>query len=617
MKPIPCHEIRRPLLFVLALLTAVAPGAAETIDPSDPEVQREIRDSFGPGATGAFRAKEGMVATSSHHATMAGLETLRGGGNAFDAMAVVQFVLSVAEPHASGIGGGLFIMMYDAESGEVVNIDGREEAPRAFHPDAFRDEDGEIIPYRRRTTGGNAVGVPGTLAATSYLLEHYGTLSLEEALQPAIRLARDGYRVTAPFARNLRQHRDRLRHYPESIRLFSGDDGEPLGAGDLFRNPEFAATLELIAEHGIEVFYEGELADEIVDTVRSDPHRPGVLAKEDLANYRPVRREPVSVDYRGYDVYGANMPTSGGTTLALMLNILEATDFAEKPYGSAASIHLMAEAQNLAFADRNRYMGDADFADVPVNGLLDKNYARTRAERIEPEKSLSPPLDPGKPAGAPEARSGRINVEEGLSTTHFSIVDRDRNVVSVTSTIEQHFGSALVVPGRGFLLNNELTDFDADAYDDGGNLVPNAPEGERRKRRTALGEAAETEGGKRPRSSMTPTLVLREGEPRLALGSPGGSRIIGLTLNALVNIIDHDMDPQTAVNAPRVIARNGPVELEAPLYRDRSLRESLEARGFEVSDIGASGSVQMIRITPDDWLMGAGDPRREGLAIGF
>lgn len=614
------HLLKHPfpkLVTILACVAVTAPAFAQVLDPSDPEAKREIRDSFGPGATGPYQARNGMVSTSSHHATMAALETLRAGGNAFDAAAVAQFVLNVAEPYASGIGGGAFMVLYDAKSGRVINIDGREEAPRDFHPDAFRDDQGKIIPYRDRTTGGNSVGVPGTLATTAYLLEKFGTLTLAEALQPAIRLAREGFFIPEPFARNLASHVDRLRHYPASMELFFRPDGTPLQKGDLFRNPEFADTLELIAEKGISVFYEGELAEEIVATVQDDYLRPGVLAPEDLANYRPVQREPVSVNYRGYEVYGMNLPSSGGPTLGLILNLLEGSSFAEEIPFSVDSIHLMADAQNLAFADRNRYMGDADFAEVPLEGLLDKGYADERRQLLNTDRALPVPAAPGLPAGAQGTNAGIIHAQEGLSTTHFSVVDRDRNVASITSTIEQHFGSALVVPGRGFLLNNELTDFDADAYDEEGNLVPNAPEGGRKKRRTALGTAAATTGGKRPRSSMTPTIVLRDGEPRLALGSPGGSRIIGITLNVLLNVIDHGMDVQTAINSPRAIARNGPLELEAPHYHNRVLREGLESRGFDVKNGQAVGSVQAIQIDENGWLYGAADPRREGLAVGY
>lgn len=610
--------MRASLILAMLVVSVVAAGQSQSREAADPEApRRQFSPRLGPGPTGPFEARHGMVSTSSHPATVAGVETLRAGGNAFDAAAVVQFLLAVSEPYASGIGGGMFAVLYDADQQAIVCIDGREEAPRAFDSDAFRDEDGAIIPFRQRATGGNAVGVPGTLAATAYLLERHGTLTLAEALEPAIRLARRGFIVTEPFARNLAAHWDRLQRYPASKALFGREGGGPLQAGDHFRNPHLAETFELIAEHGIAAFYDGPLAEAIVAAVRDDPHQPGVLTLDDLANYRAVRREPVAVRYRDYEVYGMNMPTSGGTTLGLMLNLLETTDFADHPWGSAASIHRLVDVQNLAFADRNRYLADADFADVPVAGLLDQDYAAKRAAMLHADRAAATPVEPGQPAGADAAQSFAPPSEGGRSTTHFSIVDRDRNVVAITSTIEQHFGSAMVVPGRGFLLNNELTDFDADARDADGQLVPNAPEGGRRPRRTALGDAAATVGGKRPRSSMSPTIVLREGEPYLALGSPGGSRIIGITANVLVNVLDHDMDVQAAVNAPRIVARNGPAELETPLHADEALRAALHDRGFEVRDAGLVGSVQVIQIGRDGWLRGAADPRRHGLVIGY
>ncbi len=611
----------RRVLTVCALLTLVCGVGAGAeadagLEPADPEAPAAFHEHFGPGAAGPFVARNAMVAASSHHATMAGLEILRAGGNAFDAMAAVQFTLNVAEPYASGIGGGLFMVAYDAASGEVVALDGREEAPRAFQPDAFLDEDGGVVPFRERATGGSAVGVPGTLAAVAYAVERHGSMTLAETLRPAIRLARDGFIVTAPFARNVAAHWDRIERYPATEALFSGPDGGPLQAGDRFANPELADTLERIAEEGVAAFYEGPIAEAIVRAVQDDPSRPGVMTLEDLANYRAVLREPVSVAYRGHDVYGMNMPTSGGTTLGLMLNILEETDFADAAFGSPRAIHRLVDAQNLAFADRNAYMADADFADIPTAGLLDKAYARERSGLLDPDAALDVPAPAGTPPGV-EMAANPEGREEAVSTTHFTIVDRDRNVVALTSTIEQHFGSAVTVPGWGFLLNNELTDFDADPYTAEGALVPNAPEGGWRLRRTALGAAAETEGGKRPRSSMTPTLVLRDGAPRLALGSPGGSRIIGVTLNVLTNVIDRGMDVQAAINAPRVVGRNGPAELEAPWYEHGTLRGDLEGRGFAVEAMGAAGSVQAIEIGGDGWLRGGADPRREGLAAGY
>ena len=612
---------RRSLTWILTLaflphLAAVA-QTTETAQVADPEATREVEDRFGPGMVGPYRAEHAMVSTSNRYATLAALNTLRAGGNAVDAMAVAQFVLNVAEPYASGIGGGLFMLVYDAERGEVIAIDGREEAPAAYGPDVFLNEEGEVIPFETRRTGGNAVGVPGTLAATARALEEHGTLTLAQALQPAIRLARAGVVIDEPFARNIREHAERLALYPATAALYLHEDGSPREAGEVLRNPDLADTLELIAEQGLKAFYEGEIAQDIVAAAQGDERNPGVLTMEDMAAYQAVRREPVSTDYRGYQVYGMNMPTSGGVTLMLMLNLLEGFELDALDWGSVPWAHRLADAQNLAFADRNAYLGDADWSDIPVQGLLDETYAAERREMMNPVEAIPTPIAPGTPEGVETAAARTPTAREGLSTTHISIVDEDRNVVSVTTTIEQHFGSAIVVPGRGFLLNNELTDFQAVAYDEQGELVPNAAQGGKRPRRTALGEASQTMGGKRPRSSMAPTIVLKDGEPFLALGSPGGSRIIGIVLNVLTNVIDYDMNVQAAINAPRLVARNGPIDLEAPLYDNAALRQALKARGFEVRNGQAFGSVQAILIRENGWIDGGADPRRAGVSLGY
>lgn len=578
------------------------------------------------GGTGAVTAPEGMVSTSNRYASLAGVEVLRQGGNAVDAMAVIQFVLTVTEPYASGIGGGAFIMIYDAESGEVVAIDGREEAPAGYTPEVFLDDEGNPIGFVDRATGGNAVGVPGTLAAMARALEAYGTLTLAEALQPAIELARDGFVIDDYFSQSALGGFNAGRivgRFPATEALYY-PDGEPLPPGSIITNPDLADTLELIAEEGISAFYEGEIAADIVDAVQNAPFNPGVMTLEDLAGYRAVYREPVTTNYRGYDVYGMNMPTSGGTTLMMMLNLLEAFDLGSMAHGSLDYLTVMSNAQNIAFADRNAYMADADFVDVNVAGLIDEGYARQRRAMMYPQGvAVSVPVAPGTPpvieqddeeaSAWPYSLVGHADTES-VSTTHFSVIDADRNMVSVTSTIELLMGSGVLVPGRGFLLNNELTDFSALPEDAEGNPIANAPTGERAERRTALGDDAETIGGKRPRSSMAPTLVLRDGEPFMALGSPGGSRIIGYNLNVLTNVIDFGMDVQTAVNAPRVVARNGTVTLD-DAWATAEILGGLEARGFAARG-GNTGSVQAIVVGEDELLYGAADPRRNGLAIG-
>lgn len=576
------------------------------------------------GSLAATVAENGMVSTSNRYATLAGIETLRQGGNAVDAMAVVQFVLTVTEPYASGIGGGAFIMIYDAESGEVLALDGREEAPEAYTSDIFLGEDGTPTPFFERATGGNPVGVPGTLAAVARALEDYGTLSLAEAVAPAVELARNGYVIDDYFADQIAANAERLAQFPASAALYLAEDGSPLPAGTVIVNEDLANTLELIGAEGIGAFYGGEIGADLVDAVQNAPVNPGVMTLSDVEGYRAVYRQPVTTNYRGYDVYGMNMPTSGGTSLMMMLNILEGFDLGAMGHGSLDYLTAMANAQNIVFSDRNVYMADADFVDVNVAGLLDKAYARERRGLIESTFEAVPvPVAAGSPPVIEEDSAfnyeqfSRAALEdtESISTTHFSIVDADRNMVSVTTTIELLFGSAVVVPGRGFLLNNELTDFAATGTDADGNVIANGPEGGKVLRRTALGEDAETLGGKRPRSSMAPTLVLRDGQPFMSLGSPGGARIIGYNLNVLTNVIDFEMDVQEAVNAPRIVSLNGGVNLDDE-WVTGGVVGGLTARGFSSVNGGNSGSVQAIVVGEDGLLYGAADPRRNGLALG-
>ncbi|MGZ0707752.1 gamma-glutamyltransferase [Coraliomargarita sp. W4R53] len=603
--------------LVLCSLAATCFGNPIIVNESDPEVDKEVDTRFGPGADASYFARNGMVTSSSNQATFAGLEILRAGGNAFDAAAAVQMVLCVTEPYASGLGGGLFAMGYDADTGKIFALDAREESPKAFHAGRFQDDDGKLIRFRDRITGGNAVGVPGTLAAFIKLQAEHGTMSLAEVCQPAIRIARDGFRVPETFAANLEHHWDRLSQFPESKRLFSRPDGSQLQAGDLHQNPELADTLALIAEKGAAVFYHGEIAHDIVKAVQTDPIRPGVITLEDMARYRPVERAPVEVTFEDYSVYGMPMPSSGGATLGLMLNLLQAHGLQDLQWGNVATFSLLLNIQNLAFADRNHYMADADFVDVPVTGLLAPSYAAERAQLLDTEKAIPTPIKPGVPVGAVSPPLAHNLQHESKSTTHFSVVDRERNMVSITSTLEQHFGSGVAVPGRGFLLNNQLTDFNSSLHDKDGQLAANRPTPGLLPRRTALGSAANQLGGKRPRSSMSPTIVLKEGEPYLVIGSPGGSRIIGVVFNALLNALIFDFDLQAAINAPRIIGRNGRPEMESPLYRNQALRTALKERGFKMVDAQAAGAVQAIRVNADGWLEGAADPRREGLALGY
>lgn len=560
----------------------------------------------------ATQYPNGMVSTVRQLASEAGNEILKQGGNAVDAAAATQFVLNVILPAMTGIGGGCFILISDASTGEVFAIDGREEAPALYTEDVFLDDDGEVIPWWDRRPGGNSAGVPGTLAAWALALEKFGTITLAQALEPAIEIAEEGFPLLAADERTFAN--ERLLDFPSSAALFRKPDGSPYEEGEIYKNPDLAATFRLIAKEGIDAFYQGEIAADIVQVIQECPVNPGVMTLDDLANYRAVMREPVRGEYRGYEIVAMPPPTSGGTALIEMLNLLEAFDLSQYNFGDADAVHLINEVQKIAFADRNRYLGDSDWVDVPLDTLLSKEFAAVRRDLIHPFKAVPTPAPYGAiPGGEPMAQLDLVDTE-GVSTTHFSVVDRSRNMVACTSTIEGGLGNFVVVPGRGFLLNNELTDFDAQPYFADGTPAPNRPEGGRMPRITSL-DAQDTEGGKRPRSSMCPTLIFKDGNPYLTLGTPGGSRIFGLVFNAVVNMLDFGMDPQQAIFAPITLNRNGPMELQPELFERTDLVTLLEARGHEIRS-GAGTSLCAIMVEWDTGML-SGGAREGGYVAGY
>jgi gamma-glutamyltranspeptidase/glutathione hydrolase len=559
-----------------------------------------------PRATVAPRA---MVAAAHPLASAAGVQILKEGGNAIDALVAVQMALNVVEPQSSGLGGGCFIVYHDAATGKTYCIDGREETPAAARRQDFFDARGKLL--AEPLTGGLPVGVPGTVAAMWLAHGRWGKLPMARVLEPAIRLADEGTGVTPRLQVAIAVHQQRFLRFPASKKLFLHDDGSVPELGEVRKNPDLGRTLRLLAEQGPKVFYEGEIAQDIVKAVREAPFQPGRMAPEDLKGYRAVYREPVRFRYRGHEVVSAPPPGSGGITLGLMLGALEGEDVKKLKPGSVDEIDLLARAGAVAFADRNAYLGDQDWSpDLDMRALLKPDYVKAR-------RAAARGLRAGQraePGGKAVARSEGAT-REGEHTTHFSIIDADRNVVSCTTTIEHGMGSAVVVPGRGFLLNNELTDFDLE-----GATGPNALDATRGPRRTALGDE-KTVGGKRPRSSMTPVIVFRDGKPWLTTGSPGGSRIIGVVAEVLVNVIDHDRNVQQAINVPRVNAENGPLSLEVLYPRRKQLEESLRGRGWKVQGqkawYEAWGGAQGIRVRPDGTLEGGADPRREGAARGY
>ena len=533
------------------------------------------------GTPAAQAAPQSMVAAAHPLAVEAGLEVLRRGGTAVDAAIAVQMLLGVVEPHASGIGGGGFLLHYDGSSHAITVYDGRETAPAGASPTMFLAPDGRPLGYREAVASGISVGVPGVLAMLELAHKEKGKLAWSELFGPAIAAARDGFPVSSRLAAWL-QRIPALREELAIRETYFDADGAPRKLGERIANPALADTMDLIARQGARVMYEGPVAAEMVDRVRNH-RRPGTLSATDLADYRPIKREAVCGPYRVWVVCGMPPPSSGGIAILQVLGLIQPFDLQRDPPNDLRSLHLIAEASRLAFADRDRYVADPAFVDVPVVGLLSPAYLAERRKLISPDRSMGE-VGPGVPPGY---------VERG--TSHVSIVDRWGNAVAFTTTIEAPFGAHIMV--RGFLLNNELTDF-SPLPELAGKPVANR-----------------VQPGKRPRSSMSPTFVLdREGKLVAALGSAGGARIIGDTLQALIGMLDWDLSAQAAVDLPRVINRNGATELEegTPIADQAA---ALRALGHEVQVRRHEGGLTAIRRNGDGWEGGA-DPRRDGVARG-
>lgn len=526
-------------------------------------------------------APKTMVAAAHPLAVEAGLEMLRMGGTAVDAAIAVQMVLGVVEPHASGLGGGGFLLHYDGATGAVTAYDGRETAPAEALPDMFLTPDGKPLGLRQATRSGLAVGVPGLLAMLDMSHKEHGKLPWEYAFLRAITVARDGFVVAPRLATWLERMPD-LRNERGIREVYFNDDGSPKKVGELVVNGALAMTLKSISTEGARAFYNGSIAAEIVGRARVHAYS-GWLALPDLANYKPVKREPVCGPYRVWIVCSMSPPSSGGIAILQTLALLEPFEIRKDKPNDLRALHLIAEASRLAFADRNRYVADPAFVSVPVAGLLSPAYLAERRKLMSPDRSMGE-VGPGVPPGY---------VERG--TSHMSIVDRWGNAVSFTTTIEAPFGAGMMV--QGFILNNELTDFSA-RPEIGGKPVANR-----------------VEPGKRPRSSMSPTFVLdRDRKLVAALGSAGGPRIIGDTLQALIGLLDWDLPVQEALSLPRLINLNGPTELELGTAI-AGQADALRALGHQVQVRRHEGGLAGIRRFEDGW-QGAADPRRDGVALG-
>ncbi|RIA55727.1 gamma-glutamyltransferase [Dichotomicrobium thermohalophilum] len=534
------------------------------------------------------RGQQQMVVAAHPLASRAGREMLRAGGTAMDAAIAAQMVLNVVEPQSSGIGGGAFLLYWDAETETLTAYDGREVAPRAATPDRFLDEEGARLPFGVASTGGLAVGVPGLLRMLEMAHRAHGRLDWTALFDPAIDAADRGFEVTARLNMLLRRSAERLG--PRARSYFFGPQGAPVAPGRRLRNADLAETFRRIAAGGADAFYRGPIAQDIVETVRSAARNPGDMTLADLADYRAKAREPVCGPYRAYRVCGMGPPTSGGLTVLQVLMMLERFDLGEEPLNGRA-LHLIAEAQKLAYADRGKYMADADFVDVP-KGLIDRDYLRARSERISPHRAMDRAA-PGDPPGS-EGVFGNGESADQPGTSHISVIDAQGNVVSMTSSIERAFGSGLMV--RGFLLNNQLTDFSFRPTDADGRPVANR-----------------VEAGKRPRSSMSPTVAFADEEPAMVTGSPGGSRIILYTLKSLIGAIDWKLDAQEAVSLPNFGSRGGRLDLEAG-HDWTPQAERLRGLGHNLRETPMTSGIHMI-IARDGVLEGGADPRRDGMAL--
>jgi gamma-glutamyltranspeptidase / glutathione hydrolase len=556
----------------------------------------------------AVRSKHGMVSAAHPLASQAGVRILQKGGNAIDAMVTVQMVLNVVEPQSSGIGGGCFILYYDAHTKQTHAIDGREECPAGARREDFLDPQGRLLKDEERLTGGHCVGVPGTVAAMHLAHQKWGKLPWKDVMEPAVRLAGDGIGVTPRLRWAIDANRKRFVLFPSSKAAFLEPDGTTPEIGKVLKQPDLCRTLGRIAINP-RFFYEGDIAELIVNAVKSSPVRPGRLTLEDLKNYRPLERKPLRFKYRDYEIVGFPPPSSGTITLAQMLGMVEkfGTD-------DVHALENFARAESVAFADRNAYLGDQDWSDIPMSRLMEPERI---AERLRAFHALKAG-EKARPGPAPDGSDAPVPVdqEEGTDTTHFAIVDANRNIVACTTTIEHGMGSGLVVPEGGFLLNNELTDFDL-GRKQGPNMLDTTP----RPRKTALNDST-TPGRKRPRSSMTPVIVFKNGQPILTVGSPGGSQIIGVVHQVLEYALDRGLDMQEAINAPRISCRNqGAIALEGHFPNRDLLVQHLQKRGWRVKPLTpgyeAWGGAHGIRLLPDGTLEGGADPRREGAVRGY
>ena len=569
----------RPSRLALALLLAVLPPFSTSADVS-------------PGYVQPF-AKTDMVAAANPLAAEAGLEMLRAGGSAVDAAIAVQMVLGLVEPESSGIGGGAFMLVHDPKTKKTTSFDGREVAPASARPDMFLAPDGKPRSKAQAIPGGLSVGIPGVVGMLEMAHKKYGKLPWARLFEPAIKLADNGFPVGPKLARTIRNF-SRGANMPDIRAHFYHADGTPLAEGEVFKNPEYAASLRAIAAGGARAFYTGEIAQAIVDKVHNAPVNQGGMTLDDLANFKPLEREPMCGPYRAWRLCSMGPPSSGGIAIVQILGMLQRFPSSQLQPKSLSEAHLFTQASRLAYADRAKYVGDTAFVQVPIAGLLNKDYLAGRAALIDPTKDMGTAQAGEPPQKRADYAPQRSPVLHG--TSHMTIVDKNGQVISMTTSVESVFGAEVMV--KGFFLNNTLTDFSLDPVLDG-KPVANAPA-----------------AGKRPLSAMSPTIVFdKDGKFLLSVGSPGGPAIIGYVTQSLIAMLDGGMTPAEAIALPRQLNLNGPTRLEKSPEND-ALAPQLTAMGHSVTVVAGEGSgLHGIKRVPGGYIGGA-DPRRDGVVIG-
>lgn len=545
-------------------------------------------------ADAPVRASHAMIAAAHPEAAEAGARILAAGGTAIDAAIAAQMVLGLVEPQSSGVGGGGFLLYYDAARDTVESYDGREIAPAAVSETLFLAADGTPRPWPEAAVGGLPVGTPGVVRMLERVHRAHGRTPWAHLFDPAVVLAERGFTISPRLAHMIEKNTD-LARFPNARDYLFHPDGSPKSVGESLVNPAYADTMRAIAREGADALNEGWIAAEIVTVVQGDPVNPGALALADLAGYRAKERLPVCGDYRLHRVCSMGPPSSGGVALLQILGLLERFDLAALAPGSVEAVHLISEASRLAFADRNRYLADTDFVPVPVAGMLDPDYLRRRAGLIDPDRAMDEAA-PGAPPGSDSLAWADAAAPEFASTSHLSVIDARGNAVSFTTSVERAFGSRLMA--AGFFLNSQLTDF---------SFAPTGEHGP---------VANRVQPGKRPRSSMTPTLIFDdEGRLVATLGSPGGSSIIGFVAQSVIALLDWGLDAQAALSLPRHVNRNGATELEAGTALEE-IAPALKALGHEIRIRPLTSGLHAIRRV-DGMLEGGADPRREGVTLGY